>query len=189
MKNKISIIFLLLFSCAIVFSNERKQETNKTGISFSVSDNDSSTNKFTSSTKMKDPEQMIRLGRYLTMTGVSSFSTGVIFISAAVILSYFAWNEIDSSKWNETYDSKKNFWYSLMMQRDNPKLTWLTAFALGSFVMGGLTLLLSILVIPGIVLWAVGAGSRVKNDEDAKESSASFKPFLEGNSLGLSINL
>lgn len=178
-----------------LFSNEKVSEqtqvNNGSGFSFAISNSNDTPAKFASSSHMKNPEQMIKLGKYLTMTGVASFSSSVFFLTAAALLTYFAWNEVDPSTWNETYKGKGDFWYSVMMQKNNPKFTWLSAFAIGGFVLGGLTLLMTVLVIPGIILWAIGAGAREKSSDgdNAEETKTSFKPFVDGNSVGLSINL
>jgi hypothetical protein len=189
MKNIILLTVIILLAGANIYSNEIVKSDEKNGISFAISDESISTVKFAGSTQMKDPGQLIKLGRYLTMTGVGSFSSSVLFFTLAGILTYFAWNELDPALWNETNNGKSDIWYSVMMQKNNPKFTWLVAFALGSYVFGALTFLMTALIIPGIIIWAVGAGSRVKSGDEANPTNASFKPFADGNSFGLSVNL
>jgi hypothetical protein len=189
MKKHLVLILIFLILSFNLFSMEKSVSKPDNAINFvSTSDTPALTN-FSAKPAMKDPMQMIRLGQYLTFTGISSFSAGVLFTSLGVVFAYFACNELDPTIWNDT-NKHSEFWTKLMMQKNNDKLTWLVAFAITSFTLGGLLSLLTILIIPGIVFWAVGAGARAKESDDSADTEkTSFKPFVNGNSIGLSIVL
>jgi hypothetical protein len=194
---KIIFCILIIFTIGlIVQANEKMTANNSNEISFVQSFNNSNdagnfkvseySKKIKTST-MKNPEAMINLGKTLTFTGIGGFISGGLLTGAAGLLTYFAIRQAGGSDFVANNMNGKNFWLSLVFSND-PVVTGLAATAVFLFAAGGLLMALSFLIIPGIIIWAVGAGARVKS-ESANASSLKLKPFICTNGIGLSLSL
>ncbi|OHD06597.1 MAG: hypothetical protein A2086_06655 [Spirochaetes bacterium GWD1_27_9] len=190
MKRIMFIIFILSVLSLLTYANERKVtiSTNENTISFvkllDSSDNGILQERITKLKKtektgkkkiseLKDPQQLIKLGQSLTFTGVASIAIGGTFLGLGAIFALLAFQRTGSG-W-----SVDNIWSHISSKLDDPGVVGFAAGAIFFFSCGGILMLLSALLIPGIIIWAAGASARKKQ--------LTIAPYADSNSMGLSI--
>jgi hypothetical protein len=195
MSKNLFLVIVFLLSVLFVYSNEKPSAISTENVSFvgtfaNSSDNiQPSIEKFSKKTRtstMNNPEQLISLGKTLTATAIGSIIAGSILLGLGAAFTYFSYKEAGVSYTTDN-SSYKYFWWNTLMGNYNNSSTWFAGAAILCFATGGILLALAILLIPGIVCWAVGAGARTKSESE-DVSSMKYRPFVD-NGIGLSIKL
>jgi hypothetical protein len=200
--NRLFLIIIAVFAAGIFsYANEKQVVAESADVSFAKVFNTSADNTQPQTDQqskpkkekyvMKDPAQMIKLGKTLTFIGIGGYVAGSLFAGAGLTMLYFGlradgvFNNITDSELNS-----KSYWIRTFFNPDNPNVSWLSGLAIG-FIVGGAALsAMAILLIPGIIMWAIGAGARDKGEESSAPAALNkFKPMLGSDGIGLSISL